>query len=173
MNEIEIIEIKSEGLKDLQQISIQTFEETFTEHNTAEDMQEYLKTSFSDAKLLSELNDKDSHFFLAKSKNRVIGYLKLNLGASQTDLKDQNAIEIERIYVLKEFLGKKVGQQLFEFAIHIASEKKMQYIWLGVWEENHRALRFYQKNGFEAFDKHFFKLGNDVQTDIMMKKKLN
>ena len=101
-----------------------------------------------------------------------MGYLKLNFGDSQTELKDQKALEIERIYVLKEFHGKKVGQLLFEKALKIAEEKKVDYVWLGVWEENLRAINFYKKNGFEEFDKHIFKLGNDEQTDIMMKLKL-
>jgi len=145
MNEMEIVAINSEALKDLQQISIQTFEETFTDHNSAEDMQEYLKNSFSDDKLLGELKVESSRFFLAKYENRVVGYLKLNFGTAQTELKESNGLEIERIYVLREYLGQKVGQQLFELALSIANEMNMEYVWLGVWEENHRALKFYQK----------------------------
>jgi ribosomal protein S18 acetylase RimI-like enzyme len=84
-------------------------------------------------------------------------------------LKDDKALEIERIYVLKDFYGKKVGQLLYEKAIELAKQVKSDYVWLGVWEENQRAISFYKKNGFEEFDKHIFKLGNDEQTDIMMK----
>ncbi|MEP6931970.1 MAG: GNAT family N-acetyltransferase, partial [Flavobacterium sp.] len=99
-------------------------------------------------------------------------YLKLNFGASQTELKDSKALEIERIYVPKEYHGQKVGQVLYEKAILVAKQKDVDYVWLGVWEENHRALSFYKKNGFVEFDKHIFRLGNDEQTDIMMKLKL-
>ena len=99
----------------------------------------------------------------------MIGYLKLNFGDTQTELKDANAVEIERIYVLNEFQGKKVGQLFYDKAIEIAIERKADYVWLGVWEENKRALNFYRKNGFLEFDKHIFKLGEDEQTDIMMK----
>jgi ribosomal protein S18 acetylase RimI-like enzyme len=102
----------------------------------------------------------------------VIGYLKLNFGASQTELKDNNALEIERIYVLKEFHGKKVGQFLFDKAIEIAKEYHVAYVWLGVWENNKRALQFYTKNGFVEFDQHIFVLGDEAQTDIMMKLEL-
>jgi ribosomal protein S18 acetylase RimI-like enzyme len=98
-----------------------------------------------------------------------VGYLKINFGASQTELKDNEALEIERIYVLQAFHGKKLGQALYEKAISIAKEMKVKYVWLGVWEQNHRALQFYKKNGFVPFDTHIFKLGNDEQTDIMMK----
>ncbi len=82
------------------------------------------------------------------------------------------ALEIERIYVLQEFHGQRVGQVLYEKAIELAQERGLDYIWLGVWEKNARALRFYEKNGFEPFDRHIFKLGDDEQTDIMVKKVL-
>jgi ribosomal protein S18 acetylase RimI-like enzyme len=91
------------------------------------------------------------------------------MGASQTELNDNTALEIERIYVTQAYQGKKVGQKLYEKAIQVAKDREVEYIWLGVWEENHKAIRFYTKNGFTAFDKHIFKLGDDVQTDIMMK----
>ena len=99
----------------------------------------------------------------------MLGYLKLNMGESQTELKDNDALEIERIYVLKDFHGKKVGQLLFDKAITIAKELQLAYVWLGVWEENKKALQFYTKNGFVEFDQHVFVLGDEAQTDIMMK----
>jgi diamine N-acetyltransferase len=95
--------------------------------------------------------------------------LKINFGSSQTEQKDKNSLEIERIYVLKEYHGKKVGQVLYDCALKIAKEKQIEFVWLGVWEKNPRAISFYTKNGFEAFDKHVFVLGTDEQTDIMMK----
>jgi ribosomal protein S18 acetylase RimI-like enzyme len=98
--------------------------------------------------------------------------LKLNIGQSQTEIKNDNALEIERIYVLNEFQGQSIGQQLFEKALERAYVQKVDFIWLGVWEENKRAIQFYTKNGFVAFDKHIFKLGDEEQTDIMMKLKL-
>ena len=99
-----------------------------------------------------------------------MGYLKLNGGNSQTELKDERTLEIERIYVLSSWYGKQVGQLLYNKAIEVALELNADYIWLGVWEENQRAIRFYERNGFVAFDKHIFRLGDDEQTDIMMKR---
>lgn len=81
-------------------------------------------------------------------------------------------MEIERTYVLRSHHGKKVGQLLYNQALDVALNNKAEYLWLGVWEQNPRAIRFYEKNGFVAFDKHIFKLGADEQTDIMMKKLL-
>jgi len=153
----------------LQSLSRQTFSETFSSSNSKENMDKYLNENLSIEKLSEELKNDSSYFFFIKDKERNIGYLKLNMGPSQTELKDETALEIERIYVIKEYQGKKVGQELFEKAIQVAKEKKAQYIWLGVWEENHKAIQFYQKNGFEMFDKHVFKLGDEEQTDLMMR----
>jgi len=122
--------------------------------------------------LSNELNDKNSEFYFGTLDNEIIGYLKLNFGESQTELKDIKALEIERIYVPKEFHGKSVGQILYDKAIQIAKQKDSSYVWLGVWEKNPRAVSFYKKNGFVEFDKHIFTLGNDEHTDIMMKLKL-
>jgi len=161
------VTINEAGL--LQEIGRKTFSETFSAGNTEENMASYLNEGFSEDKLKAELQDPDSQFYFALLENNVIGYLKLNSGRSQTELKDDKAIEIERIYVLKDFHGRKVGQLLYEKAIQIAVDAKADYVWLGVWEKNPRAIRFYQKNGFTEFDKHIFRLGDDEQTDIMMK----
>ncbi len=157
----------------LQQIGRQTFYETFSADNTDENMTKYLDEAFSIKKLTAEFYDKISEFYFAMLDNKVIGYLKLNFGPSQTELKDDKALEIERIYVLKKFHGKHVGQILYNKAIEIARQKNVDYVWLGVWEKNQRAINFYKKNGFVEFDRHIFKLGNDEQTDIMMKLNLN
>lgn len=166
---MKIFPINDSDLTQLQEIGRKTFAETFSENNTSENMQKYLEEGFSTTKLTEELNDKNAAFYFAELDGKIIGYLKINTGQSQTELKDEKALEIERIYVLKEFHGKKVGQLLFEKAIQIAKDKNMDYVWLGVWEENPRAIRFYEKNGFVAFDKHIFKLGNDEQIDILMR----
>ena len=161
-----------EDLEKLQKIGRKTFEETFSESNSEENMKNYLEEGFSKEKLTAELNNKDSEFYFAILKDEVIGYLKVNFGESQTELKDSKALEIERIYVSKEFHGKSVGQLLYDKAIEIAKQKGSEYVWLGVWEENPRAIGFYKKNGFVEFDNHIFRLGDDEQTDIMMKMKL-
>lgn len=173
MSNIEIKKISLKEINQLQEISRQTFQETFSESNSEENMKSYLEKGFSKEKLTAELTDKNSEFYFAILENKPIGYLKINFGESQTELKDSNALEIERIYVSKEFHGKSVGQLLYEKAIERAKQQKSEYVWLGVWEENLKAIRFYTKNGFVGFDKHIFKLGNEEQTDIMMKLQLS
>lgn len=169
MENIETIKATNNDIAQLQKIGRQTFYETFSGSNTEENMKNYLEEGFATDKLNDELNDENAEFYFAKIEDEVIGYLKLNFGQSQTELKDDKALEIERIYVLQEFHGKKVGQILYDKAIEVARQKNADYVWLGVWEENPRAISFYKKNGFVEFDKHIFKLGNDEQTDIMMK----
>lgn len=171
--EIKIEQINHSHIAALQQIGRQTFSETFAESNTAENMAKYLGEAYSFEKLSAELNNPNSLFYFAILDEKVIGYLKLNMSGSQTELKDNDALEIERIYVLKDYHGKKVGQLLFDKAIAIANQQHLAYVWLGVWEENKRALQFYTKNGFVEFDQHVFVLGDEAQTDIMMKLVLN
>ncbi|HMR83583.1 MAG TPA: GNAT family N-acetyltransferase [Niabella sp.] len=172
MDAIEIKKVTLNDIEALQKTGRQTFYETFAAVNTEENMTQYLEEKFSIEKLTAELNDKNSLFYFAVSGNNIIGYLKLNTGPSQTELQDDKAIEIERIYVQQAYQGRKAGQLLYEKAMQIAEQKKASYVWLGVWEENRRALRFYNKNGFVEFDRHIFKLGNEEQTDLMMKKVL-
>ena len=169
MNTIEIRKASPTDILQLGLISRQTFSDTFAEENSNENMNKYLEEHLTDERLMEEISDVNASFYFATDGDNVIGYMKLNTGIAQTELKDQHTLEIERIYVLKQYLGKKAGQALFNKALQVAGEKKFTYIWLGVWEKNARAIKFYHKNGFTAFDKHIFKLGDDKQTDIMMK----
>ena len=170
--EVKIHQAGIDELEELQQISRTTFTETFSVHNSEENMRNYLRDNLSLEKLGEELNNPESSFYFAEMKDQVIGYLKLNVGAAQNEWKENTGLEIERIYVLKEYHGLKIGQLLFEKAISIATSMKMQYVWLGVWEKNKRAIAFYTKNGFKVVDQHLFKLGDDVQTDYLMKRTL-
>lgn len=169
MNRIKITKVSLAQLVELQEIGRKTFAETFSSTNTEENMTTYLKEGFSEAKLTAELQNPESEFYFATLNEVVIGYLKVNFGQAQTEIQNQNAVEIERIYVKGDFHGKKVGQLLFERALAIAKNKKVDFVWLGVWEENHRAIQFYTKNGFVEFDQHIFLMGDEEQTDIMMK----
>jgi ribosomal protein S18 acetylase RimI-like enzyme len=172
LSDVHIERVFPQDAATLQLVSRQTFYEAFSAANNAQDMQSYLDHQLSIEQLTFELNQAGSEFYFALYMQEVIGYLKINVGDAQTELKDKKAMEIERIYVLKEFYGLGVGQMLCDYAIHLARYKDLHYVWLGVWEENHRAIRFYEKNGFETFDKHLFLLGSDEQTDLMMRRKL-
>jgi ribosomal protein S18 acetylase RimI-like enzyme len=171
-----MIQIKKANLEDLisiQTIGKQSFIETFTDNNTPENIEKYLQESFNTDQLTKEISNPNSIFYLAFWENKPIGFLKVNLGEAQTESLYKNTLEIQRIYVLQAFHGKKIGQLLLDQAVKVAQEYRVDYIWLGVWEENHRALHFYSKNDFITFDKHIFTLGDDQQTDLIMKLKIN
>lgn len=156
----------------LQQIGKQTFMETFSADNTQDNMTNYLNEAFSIEKIKEELRNKYSEFYFALLGEIIVGYLKINFEKAQTEKTLGNSLEIERIYVLKKFQGNEVGQKLYQKALEIAKSKSLKSVWLGVWEQNLKAIRFYEKNGFNVYDKHIFKLGDDEQTDLLMKLNL-
>ncbi|MBS1733800.1 MAG: GNAT family N-acetyltransferase, partial [Bacteroidetes bacterium] len=159
-------------VEELRAISVDTFYEAFIWGNTEENMQYYIRENFSTEKLSDELSDPHSVFYFARYNGKAVGYLKINTGNAQKETLDGRGLEIERIYVLSELRGKNIGQLLFNKAVEKAKEDKLDYVWLGVWEKNPGAIRFYERNGMTVFSTHRFVLGTDVQTDILMKMPL-
>lgn len=172
MPELQIRKASPEDVSSLKRVGRQTFYETFHDTNTEENLEKYLDDSFDDEKLKEELSNPSSWIHFAVIEDKVVGYLKVNFGQAQTEFRDDGWFEIERIYVVKEFWGKAIGQALLDFALALASEQECSYVWLGVWEKNYRAIRFYEKNGFLPFDKHIFQVGNDPQWDLLMKRRI-
>jgi ribosomal protein S18 acetylase RimI-like enzyme len=168
----DIVKLGLADAKPLLALSRKTFYEAFLHMNDPLNMDAYALTAFTEPRLKRELTNPDSEFYFAVITGEIAGYIKLNYKNAQTELKDPTALEVERIYVLEKYQGQQVGKQLIDFAIKIALNAKLAYLWLGVWEHNIKAISFYQKNGFEQFSSHQFKLGNEKQTDILMKKKL-
>lgn len=161
-----------EDAEALRNLAIDTFVETFARDNTEADMEKYLRESFSPEKVEAELAHPESLFYLALDGDQPVGYLKLNSGSAQTELQDPDSLEVERIYVLESHQGQRLGQALYEKAVEVARSQGRAFLWLGVWEKNTRALRFYEKNGFKAFGQHIFRMGDDEQVDILMRKAL-
>lgn len=164
--------VENTDVSALLSISKATFLETYAGVNTQATMSEYVAETFTQSAVHQELTNPGSQFFFAELEGTVVGYLKLNRGAVQTDTLLENALEIERIYALAAYHGKGVGQALYAKAKEIAHADNFHWLWLGVWSKNPRAIRFYEKNGFTAFDTHTFKLGNDLQDDVLMRKKI-
>ena len=170
--DISIKKCTTQDFDKLRQLSIETYYQTFAHMNTAEDMVAYLEEAFNVDKFTQEFNDPNSSFFFLYSDERIAGYLKLNEAPSQTDINDPLSLEIERIYVSSEFQGTGLGRYLMEQAINIATERGKKYAWLGVWEKNEKAICFYKKNGFYEIGTHTFVMGEDVQSDYVMRKDL-
>ena len=175
MSDISRLSIRKVTIADLDAlliISKQTFFDAFAALNHPDDMKAYADSAFTKTKFETELNNPYSAFYFVVDQDQIIGYIKLNYANAQTEFQDADALEIERIYVLAGYQGKKIGQLLLDHAIDAAHRAKLKYAWLGVWENNTNAIRFYERNGFEKFSSHYFMLGNDRQTDILLKKTL-
>ena len=167
---LKIEPVKSQEMALLLNISRHTFYDSFYAQNTKEDMELFLESSYSDDALKLEMAQPFNHFFFAKVENEIVGYLKLST-AKSSQLEGE-VLEVSRIYVIKEKLGSGVGKALLEFAISVAKHLQKKTVYLGVWECNTRAIRFYQRFGFEKFGEHVFMVGRDAQTDWLMKLKL-
>jgi GNAT superfamily N-acetyltransferase len=153
-------------------ISQLTFYETFAAQNSKENMDLHMGQYYSPGKIQEELDDPLHIFLLAYDGERLAGYAKLNEHVKEESIALEDPIEIERIYSIKEMIGKGVGKKLMEKCLGIAKEKNKKTIWLGVWEYNYRAIEFYGHWGFEKFGEHNFPVGNDPQTDWLMKRSL-
>ena len=160
-------------LETLHLIGYETFDETFRSMNSPETMDTYLNESFSLEKLAQELGKTYCKFYFIYSDSTLAGYLKLNYAPAQSDINDSESVEVERIYVRKEHKGKGLGKVLMEYAFQQAIQNKKAYVWLGVWEKNVKAITFYEKMGFEEAGQHSFRIGNELQSDLIMKKIVN
>jgi ribosomal protein S18 acetylase RimI-like enzyme len=172
MENLVFARVESSDLEKLEEISVKTFSETFSPTNSKENLEIYIQENMSFKNLEEEFKNENSEFYFAKLKDEILGYIKLNFKAAQIENFGKSATEIHRIYVLKEFQGKKVGDFLLKNTLEIAKKVKSEFIWLGVWEKNENAISFYEKQGFKVFDKHDFMFGNDLQTDLLMKMNL-
>jgi diamine N-acetyltransferase len=155
----------------LQMLGRKTFSDTFADFNTAENMNMYLDKNFATDKINQELHEPAAEFMLIYDGDACAGFARIRKG-NQTDGVAGRAMEIERLYVVKEYIGKNVGALLMEECLRRAADGGFEVVWLGVWEHNARAIRFYEKFGFVKFSDHVFMLGDDAQTDWLMKKVL-
>lgn len=156
----------------LQKLSIETYFETFEKFNSKENMDAYLADAFNLPKLEKELCDPNCAFYFLFCDGQPAGYLKTNEVPSQTDIHDPRSLEIERFYILPAYQGAGMGQLMMDFALGEAIARKKEYVWLGVWEHNEKAKRFYNKNGFYKIGTHSFVMGDDHQTDLVLRKDL-
>ena len=156
----------------LAKIAKQTFRETFAHDNTEEQLQEYFEETYNLRVLSTELEDPDSETYFIMHEEEIAGFLKVNWGNAQTERELENAFEIQRLYVLQTYQGFGLGKQLFEFALEHAEKNGFSWAWLGVWEHNTKAQVFYYRYGFEKFSQHRFMVGQKVDTDWLLKKKL-
>jgi len=169
------INIKKCTLNDLgllKEISYGTFNETFKDQNSLENMNAYLERAFNLKQLEKELSNISTEFFFVYFNNELAGYLKININDAQSEEMGDESLEIERIYIKKKFQKHGLGKYLLSNAIEIATERNKKIIWLGVWEKNENAIAFYKKMGFVQTGAHSFYMGDEEQVDFIMTKTL-
>ena len=158
--------------KDIQvlvEISMRTFVSAFETQNNPEDFKSYINKAFSKEQLNKELSHPNVRFYLVYKENNLVGYYKLNSKNAQTEPLGDDSIEIERIYVLDTYQGQNIGKDMLLKIIDIAKNEKKTFLWLGVWEKNTSAIRFYERYGFKKFGTHPYIIGTDIQTDWLMR----
>lgn len=176
MNEINL-KIRRGTVSDaetLAPLAVKIFNDAFAANplNKPEDMRDYIATAFSLEQTRRELADEIFIFFVAEVGGEMIGYAKLHERSTEDCVSDENPIELGRLYVLKNFHGRGIAEKLMNECFDVARRKNYRTMWLGVWEHNFRAQRFYEKLGFFKVGSHVFQLGNDPQTDWVMERKL-
>ncbi len=156
----------------LRRIGQETYFAAFASMNSQDNMDSYLKRAFSCEQITSELEKDSSAFYFLQCSGFLAGYLKINLPPIQSDLNAPETLEIERIYVVKKYQGTGLGGRLLETAEQIGIGLECKAAWLGVWEKNAKAIGFYARMGYAEVGRHSFRMGEDVQSDLIMRKSL-
>lgn len=164
-------------MRDVESLTVlarETFWDAFHEHpaNRPEDMAAYMTAAFNEEQVGRELADEKNIFLLAEIDGKAAGYAKLIVDTTEPEITAERPIELSRLYVHQRFLGEGVGPALMDESLRLAKELGHDVIWLGVWEFNPRAQRFYEKYGFSVVGKHVFLLGSDPQTDLLMQREI-
>lgn len=170
---LEIVPCNIADLEELVSISKNTFSDAFQDQNNPDDFNTYLEEAFSSDKLTLELENPQMNFYFVHLKGQLAAYFKLNNGDAQTDIRQEDCTELERIYVLKNYQGMQLGKHILQWIKNKVAHDKKSFIWLGVWEKNPKAITFYKRHGFYKFGTHPYYIGNDKQTDWLMRFDLN
>ncbi len=170
--DIEFRKCTRDDLTYLVQISKSTFCEAFEADNDPEDFNAYMDSAFSTTQLQKELSQEHTTFYFVIGKGQVLGYFKLNEFDAQSEFHEVIGIELERVYITSGYQGKGIGRQVLNQIFEIAKTRKKHYVWLGVWQRNPRAIKFYEAYGFQKIGTHPYFIGNDKQTDWLMRKEV-
>lgn len=160
-------------IKELTQISWNTFYESYKDKNDPDNFKQFLDAKFNEQQLLSEINNPNCHFYFVYDNSLLVGYFKLNENEAQTEAFKEPTIELERIYVLKQYQGRGYGKFMIRKAKELSGDSNADFLWLGVWKINENAIRFYEREGFKKFGTHIYTVGNEDQEDWVMKYDLN
>jgi ribosomal protein S18 acetylase RimI-like enzyme len=167
-----IRQLSEKDIPQLRALAIRIYKDTFSVSNTVENMEAFIKKDYSVESFEKEFREEGSSYFFALDNDVAAGYLRLRKNPEAEHYLGSNTIELHRLYVDVNFQGKQIGALLMQHALDVAISLKVDWIWLGVWEHNPKAQNFYLRWGFERFAEHVFQMGDEAQTDWLMKKKI-
>ncbi|MDF9798055.1 ribosomal protein S18 acetylase RimI-like enzyme [Catalinimonas alkaloidigena] len=170
--DVQLVKVERHHLDELRQLSLTTFLDAFADANSEEDMRIYLNHAFSKTQLSEELQDTNTHFYFLSFEGELVGYFKIKFGLPKVLPEVGTALEICRLYIHQDYQGQQLGQWMLDNIIQIARDHRLDFVWLGVWSQNPGAIRLYERKGFNKVGAYTFMLGNDAQTDFIMKKEL-
>jgi len=169
----EIITLRHATAQDnvlLAELGARTFADTFAKDNTPENMAAYLAKSFSPDIQARELAEPGTLFLIAEQAGEPVGYARLKQGPAPDCISGAHPIEIVRFYSIQAMLGKGVGARLMQACLEEARQSGCDVVWLDVWEQNPRAIAFYNKWGFVEAGRQTFQLGDDLQHDLLLQQ---
>ena len=155
---ISIIKANKKDAETLLKMAITTFRESHGHSASAEDIGEYINAKFTLENIEGELSDDSNVFHLVYVNEELAGYSKIIYNTAYENLTKVNSTKLERLYVLEKFHDLKIGKQLMDFNLNLAKQKAQSGIWLYVWTENYRAIRFYQNYGFQQIAETIFQI---------------
>jgi ribosomal protein S18 acetylase RimI-like enzyme len=170
---ITIRELTRRDIPQLQELAVRIYRDTFTHQHTASNMEAFLRKDYSTESFEHEFAEPGSKYYFACDGNTPAGYLRLRYNNEAEGHLGKNTMELHRLYIDVSYQGRNIGNQFMEFAIDQARQQKVDWLWLGVWEHNPKAQRFYQRWGFERFAEHIFQMGDEAQTDWLLKKRIS
>jgi diamine N-acetyltransferase len=172
MDDVRIVECGPADAEDLAKIGRATFLETYSANTSPDDMRAFLREAYSPEAVRAEIDLPGSRFFIARMADAAAGYLKLNGGDAQGEQLEGVGLEIEAIYVYRRYHGGGIGSALMARAHGEANAIGADHIWLGVWELNRAAIRFYERNGFRELGARPFRFGSVEHNDLIMRREL-
>lgn len=161
--------VRPERAGDLAALKAATFVETFAADNDPRHVRAHVTREFTVEGVRRTLEDERCSTWWLLDEGLPIGFLKVNRGEAQTEPHLRDGLEIEQIYVLASHHGQRLGGRLMAHAITTAQEEGFPFIWLGVWENNRKALAVYEHLGFFEIGDHTFLFGDEEQRDVLMR----
>ncbi len=156
----------------LADLGARTFRETFERICSPQDLEQFLEATYGDAKQAAELADPARPAWVLELEGVAVGYLQQRLGHRDPCVRGERPVELQRIYVLRAVQARGLGAALMRTALDQARSWGADVLWLGVWEHNAKALAFYARHGFREAGDHVFRIGQQVDRDLILTKEL-